>query len=180
MPDVSVRPALPQDADRIGMIHAATMRQATEAGLHGSLPPGVAAAFHQDHFVRLWRQAITAPPTPLHRVLTALEGNTVVGFAALAPAEPLPGAPDEVARAAEVIALEVEVARRGHGSRLLAAAADVARAQPASPVLAWGGRGGGARARFLSGAGFAPLGARRAFDVGGAELVQVAWWATLS
>ena len=176
MADVSVRPALPSDAGRIGAIHAATMRLAVEAGL-GALPPGLDATLAPAARAERWGTAIAAPPSPSPRVLAALEGNAVVGFPALAPAEPIDGAP-----AHEIVALEVapDRTRAGHGSRLLAACVDVLRQLGAPDVLVWCVRGDEPRTRFLSSAGFAPLGVRRSFDVAGSELVQLAWHAGLA
>ena len=75
--------------------------------------------------------AVTAPPTPGHGVLVALEGRTPVGFAAFGPAELTAGEhPHPAGPTAELSTLLVEPrwGRRGHGSRLLAAVADLAGA----------------------------------------------------
>lgn len=182
MADVSVRPALPADSQRIGEIHAATMRLAVEAGLRESLDPELAAGFDPAAFASRWEQAVAAPPSPLHRVLTALDRSAVVGFAAIAPVEEsvrtgLEGDPPE----AEILALEVDPAhgRSGHGSRLLAACVDVLRQQNAGHVMTWAVQGDDPRARFLSSAGFAPLGMRRTWQVGDGTVSQIAWHAAL-
>lgn len=180
MADVSVRPALPDDAVRIGAIHATTMRLAVEAGLRGSPNPAGfdPAGFDAAAFAARWEVAIVTPPSPLHHVLTALDRATVVGFAAIAPVEDDVGAglPE-----AEILALEVDPAhgRAGHGSRLLAACVDVLRRQSAGRVLTWAVQGDDARARFLSAAGFAPLGLRRTWLVGDGTVSQIAWHAAL-
>jgi GNAT superfamily N-acetyltransferase len=182
MADVSVRPALPADSQRIGEIHAATMLLAVEAGLREPMEPGIARSFDAAGFASQWEQAIAAPPSPLHRVLTALDRSAVVGFAAIAPVEEsvrtgLEGDPPE----AEVLALEVDPAhcRTGHGSRLLAACVDVLRQQNAGHVMTWAVQGDDPRARFLSSAGFAPLGMRRTWQVGNGTVSQIAWHAAL-
>ena len=177
MADVSVRPALPADAGRIGAIHATTMRLAVEAGLRAPIEDFDPAAFAAQ-----WEAAITSPPSPLHRVLTALDRTVVVGFAAIAPVE------DDVrsgvegdAPEAEILALEVDPdhGRSGHGSRLLAACVDVLRQQSAGHVMTWAVQGDDPRARFLSTAGFAPLGLRRTWQVGDGAVSQIAWHAAI-
>jgi len=178
--DVSVRPALPADSERIGAIHAETLRLAAEAGLGRDLPDEAADGLGPAAFAAQWRAAIDAPPTPLHRVLTALDGQVIVGFAALAPADgDLPHA--GAALQAEIVALEVapDRVRAGHGSRLLAACAEILRQQDAVAVLTWCVQGDQARTRFLTSAGFAPLGVRRRFAVGDGEITQIAWHTTL-
>ncbi|MGM0385872.1 MAG: N-acetyltransferase family protein [Actinomycetota bacterium] len=182
MADVSVRPALPADSWRIGEIHAATMLLAVEAGLHVPLDPGITGAFDADAFASQWERAITTPPSPLHRVLTALDRSTVVGFAAIAPVEEaVRTGPEGDPPEAEILALEVDPShgRSGHGSRLLAACVDVLRQQNAGHVMTWAVQGDDPRARFLSSAGFAPLGMRRTWQVGDGTVSQIAWHAAL-
>ncbi|WP_127842273.1 GNAT family N-acetyltransferase [Actinomyces wuliandei] len=74
--------------------------------------------------------------------------------------EPLP--------AAEVTALGVDPAhqRRGHGSRLLAAAADTARGHGARALVVWAVRGDESLSWFLRSAGLEPTGAQRQLGVG--------------
>lgn len=213
--DLSVRPAVPDDAPRIGEVHARTLRASLAAGVGHDLGPELAAAIDPTALGASWAAAIDAPPSPRHRVLTALDGAQVVGFAAFAPAEvpvevraaetgdtagadapdagdarsagaavtssddAAPGA--EAGGIAEILALEVPAAhgRRGHGSRLLAACADLLRQQGATRVQTWAVQADETRARFLSQAGFAPAGLRRSLDVGGEEVVEVCWYADL-
>ena len=182
MADVSVRPALPADAPAIGTIHAATMRLAVEAGLREALDPEIAAGFDPAGFAGQWEEAIATPPSPLHRVLTALDRATVVGFAAIAPVdEEVRAGLDADPPEAEILALEVDPAhgRSGHGSRLLAACVDILRQQNAGHVMTWAVQGDDPRARFLSSAGFAPLGMRRKWQVGSGTVSQIAWHAAL-
>ena len=75
-----------------------------------------------------------APPvTGSHRVLVALSGGELVGFAAIGPSE---GAEPQVG---ELVALVVAPAsqRAGHGSRLLNAAADRLRQVGFEQVVVW-------------------------------------------
>jgi GNAT superfamily N-acetyltransferase len=105
--DVSVRLARPEDAEHVAQVQSATWSQAY-ADLVGPLD----VPFEQ--VAAVWLHAIEAPPTREHRLLVALDGGSVVGFAASEPV-----APGEV----ELTALMVEPrwGRRGHGSRLLQA-----------------------------------------------------------
>ena len=126
--------------------------------------------------------AITSPPTPGHGVLVALEQNTVVGFAAFGPPE-LTAAeqPDPAGPTSEISTLLVEPrwGRRGHGSRLLAAVADLARA-----AVPPGCRSGCSRPTASPPASTSrPAGRRdgwaRTLDTGGAPLREVRWHALL-
>lgn len=186
--DVSVRPAIPEDASLIGALQARSWR----AALIDLLPVESLEALDADAFTASWHTAITAPPSAEHRVLTACAGADVVGFIAFAPASgPVDGAGDgDVAhaddappRAAEVVALEVDAdrTREGHGSRLLAACADTVRDAGGLRIQTWARDGDEARTRFLSSAGFAPAGVRRTLDVPDARspLVEIAWYAEL-
>jgi GNAT superfamily N-acetyltransferase len=208
--DLSVRPTVPEDAAAIGELHARTLRASLAAGVGHDLGPEIAAAVDPAALGASWAAAIGAPPSPRHRVLTALAGSQVVGFAAFAPAEvPVDVRPDPesvgaagggagtadgegrstagstggaaAGAVAEILALEVPAAhgRRGHGSRLLAACADLLRQQGATRVQTWTVQADESRTRFLSQAGFAPAGLRRSIDVGGDEVVEICWYADL-
>ena len=69
---------------------------------------------------------------------------------------------------AEITALGVapERQRRGHGSRLLAAAVDIARQDGATMLAAWTVRGDESLARLLTQAGLKPTGSHRTLPVG--------------
>ena len=188
---VFVRPATALDARVIGAIHAQTLRAALDAALEGALTPDIEAIFVPDAFARQWEQAITAPPSSNHAVLCAVDEGTVVGFAAISPTqlESLDQAdlPDgqmnghEGTVVVEITALEVPLARgrAGHGSRLLAAATDLAREQGANTVQMWVLAGDDAHTSFLHEAGFAPTGLRRTMQVGTGMATQHCWYATL-
>lgn len=199
-PDVSVRPAVPEDAAHLADIHARTLRAALQAGTGAELDADVAARLSPEQLQGSWAAAIAERPTPLHLVLTAVAGAQIVGFAAMAPAEApvavaetadgtAPAAPDEVGTSGgaapeavvEILALEVPAAhgRAGHGSRLLAACADLARERGVTRLQTWAVQGDEARTRFLTGAGFAPLGVRRVLDLGERSVVEICWHAAL-
>lgn len=166
------------------------MSAALAAALESDLTEDVQQLFVPDAFARQWEQAITDPPSDRHAVLSAVDEGTVVGFAALSPTrpEPLDAAASAVeaegdgqTAVVEITALEVptENGREGHGSRLLAAATDLAREQGATAVQMWVLAGDGAHTSFLNGAGFAPTGLRRTIEVGNDHASQHCWYALL-
>ena len=170
--DVSVRPARPDDAAEIARIQVVTWRTAYRA----LLPTAVLDDWDADTATESWRAAVASPPTPAHGVLVALERNSVVGFAAFGPAELAAGeASDPAGPTAELSTLLVEPrwGRRGHGSRLLAAVADVARLQ------VWLPETDRVSAGFYESAGWAPDGWARTLDTGGEPLREVRWHALL-
>jgi GNAT superfamily N-acetyltransferase len=169
--DVSVRPAAAGDAAEIGRIQVDTWR----AAYREVLPPAVLDALSIEAASEQWGAAIDAPPSPRHHVLVALEQQWRVGFVALGPADDLePDDPDPAATAA-VAALLVEPrwGRRGHGSRLLAAAIDHARADGMTRAIAWIPEADTVSRDFLLSAGWAPDGLVRALDTGAGELREI-------
>ena len=83
-------------------------------------------------------------------------------------------------RAAELTALAVspDHQRTGHGSRLLAAAVDLARADGAGVLLVWAVRGDESLTRLLAGAGLVPTGASRSLPVG-RGVTEACWGASI-
>src|SRR6476469_2661950 len=114
MADVSVRPAGPADVDDVSRIQVVTWQH----GYASILPAAVLELVTVENAREAWQQAITAPPTPQHRVLVAQEQDQVVGFAALAPADdaqPDDADPDTTAAIGPIL-VEPRWGRRGHGS----------------------------------------------------------------
>jgi len=171
MADVSVRPARPEDAAEIGRLQVLTWRTAYAT----VLPPAVLETLSDDDAAAAWRAAITAPPTPRHHVLVALEQEWVVGFAALGPADDLEDADPEpeTTVALAPILVEPRWGRRGHGSRLLAAAVDHARADGMTRGVAWIPEADVPSREFLLSAGWAPDGLARALDTGAGEVREI-------
>lgn len=159
--DRSVRVAWADDAPTIGAVQARAWQQ-SYADL---LPAAVLADIDAEAFAQTWRQAIARPPSARHRVLVALERNTVVGFAATAPSDDPDGEPGD----AEVVALHVDpdATGVGHGSRLVSAVADTLRADGFSHARVWVIAGDDALRRFLESAGWAADGAHRQLDLTG-------------
>jgi len=142
VPDATVRPARPADAEAMCAVQLRSW-----AGL--DLDP-------TEVTIR-WREAVAAPPSPRHRVLVALEGVDVVGFAAFGPAldEDL-----DPATVAELYILVVDPDRRGagHGSRLLAASIELLRTEGVITAVSWLRAG---ETGFAEQTGWAADGARR-------------------
>jgi GNAT superfamily N-acetyltransferase len=173
-----VRRAVPDDAADIARIQVITWRTAYRT----LLPAEVLDDWDDDAATAAWRNAIIRPPTPGHRVLVAEESGTTVGFLAFGPAEL--GAGEQASTAgptAEVAALLVEPrwGRRGHGSRLLAALADLARADGLGDLVCWLPDADRVTAEFLSSAGWAPDGRARGLDTGTTTIRQDRWHTTL-
>ena len=169
-----VREATGEDLEAIGRVHAASML--------ASLPAGVVAMIAAPVLAAGWERAVLSPPSPRHRVLVATEGGEVVGILGLAPTQGLaqgePGAEPEPA--VEITALGVDPAhqRCGHGSRLLAAAADQARSDGARVLLVWAVRGDESVRGLLAGAGLERTRSRRELPVG-RGVAEECWGAAL-
>jgi GNAT superfamily N-acetyltransferase len=172
--EVSVRPARPDDADAIARVQSVTWRTAYRS----LLPVEVLDSWDEAAAAETWRAAVTAPPTPGHGVLVAVEQDRVVGFAAHGPAELTPDErPHPAGPSSEVAALLVEPrwGRRGHGSRLLAAVADLARAGGTARLQVWLPEQDVVSAGFFESAGWARDGWVRTLDTGRTPLREVRW-----
>ncbi len=176
-----VREARPGDLDAIGRVHAATMLASLQAGHEGPLPDGVRAMIAAPVLTTGWESAVLTPPSPAHHVLVATQGQEVVGLAAVAPASEDSVDPRaEGSRTVDLIALGVhpDHQRAGHGSRLLAACADLARGDGAQALIAWTVRGDDSLARLMTTSGLAPTGGHRRLPVG-SGVTEVCWAAAL-
>ncbi len=165
MADVGVRAARGEDAAAMARVQV----QAWRTAYAGVLPQQALNELTSDEAEQQWRerwyQAITDPPGNRHRVLVAVEVDTVVGLAAHAPA----GDEDrDPANESELLALHVDPAhtRTGHGSRLLNATVDYLRGDGTGAAVTWVFEGDTALRAFLDSAGWAPDGARRDLDMG--------------
>lgn len=170
--DASVRPAIAADAPLIAAAQLHAWRAGHAADLGDALD-----LIDLDAVRERWASAISAAPSPAHRVLVACAGPRVVGVAASVPTA-MPDGTDGI----EVTALEVDPdhQRAGHGSRLLSACVDLGRADGAVQVSTWVLGQDDARERFLAGAGLAPDGAARSLATGpDREVVERRWVAGL-
>jgi GNAT superfamily N-acetyltransferase len=180
--DATVRPARPEDAVEIARIQLVTWRTAYRS----VLPPAVLDEWDPDAAAEQWRIAITSPPTPGHGLLVALERDVLVGFAAYGPAELTAGEiSDPAGPTTELSTLLVEPrwGRRGHGSRLLAATADLAEDDGAARLQVWLLEADRVSASFYESAGWEPDGWARTLDAGDenstAPLREIRWHALL-
>ncbi|MEI4272699.1 GNAT family N-acetyltransferase [Klenkia sp. LSe6-5] len=192
--DFSVRPATPDDAAEVARVQEVTWRTAFRA----FLPAAVLDEWDADAVAAAWRDAVTAPPTPGHGVLVAQEGAAVVGFVAYGPAELSPAersraerpraelpraeAPSGDGPAGELTALLVEPrwGRRGHGSRLLAAAVDVLAAAGVRELCMWVPDDDTVTPRFLASAGWAADSWTRGLEADGRTIRERRWHALIA
>lgn len=154
-----VRPARPGDAAEVARIQLATWRVAYRR----LLPRHVLDTMDEDFLRQRWLEAITDPPSAQHRVLVAIEQAAqeyLVGFLASGPSE----ADKTVAEVTELL-VEPRWGRRGHGSRLLAAAIDHWRDDGLQKAEMWTFEQDLALTKFLESAGWAPAGLQRQLDV---------------
>ena len=167
MADVSVRPARPLDAERVARVQLSTWRTA-----YADLLPEDALQVPEEQVAALWLRAVEVPPSPQHRLLVAFERDELVGFAALAPAED-DGLDAAVTGELTALLVEPRWGRRGHGSRLLAAAVDTWRPDGVTTAVTWAWERDAATRSFLTGAGWELDGAARGLDTGSRVQRQV-------
>ena len=174
--DVSVRVAWADDAPAIAAVQLATWRT-TYAGLPaGAVPDDLDAA------TAAWQRALSRPGDARNRVLVALERNRVVGFAITSPASDPDCDPVADGELAE-LTVAPEERGKGHGSRLLQAAADTLQADRFTRAVLWAGAADDALRGFLADAGWAADGAHRELaldETGSASLKQVRLHTALS
>lgn len=180
MADVHVRPARPEDAEEIARIQLSVWRTAYATVVPSTVLEGVADEFA----VARWRAAITAPPSRRHRVLVAQEQQWTVGFAAFGPADDddLAGeteAEPDATVAIGTLLVEPRWGRRGHGSRLLAAAIDLARETGSTTAVCWALEADQASQGFFRSAGWEPDGTGRAMDMNGVAVHEIRLHASL-
>ncbi len=157
--DVSVRVAWSDDAPAIAAVQVRAWERDLAGRVDGDALPS------QDEVAEVWAAAMTRPEDARNRVLVALERNRVVGFAVTTPAAD----PDcDPVVDGEIVELVVhpEETGRGHGSRLLQAAADTLGADRFARAVHWVASADDQRRRFLESAGWAPDQAHRELALG--------------
>lgn len=174
MADVSVRPARAEDGAEIARIQVQTW----QLGYATILPAPVLAGLSVPASEEIWASALADPPSPRHQVLVALEQQWIVGFLALVPAadveQPGEGGPDlRLTVAMGPLLVEPRWGRRGHGSRLLAAAVDTVRLAGLTHAIAWLPEADTASRSFFGAAGWVADGYARTLDTGAGELREV-------
>ncbi|MBV9594047.1 MAG: GNAT family N-acetyltransferase [Actinobacteria bacterium] len=171
MADVSVRSAAITDVGDIARIQVETWR----VGYAEILPAAVLDQLSVDTATAAWTDALSQPPTARHHVLVALEQQWVVGFAVLGPDDdPQPADPAiDTTSLVGPILVEPRFGRRGHGSRLLAACVDHARADGLTRAVAWLPEADSVSRSFYGDAGWEADGFARVLDTGAGELREV-------
>jgi GNAT superfamily N-acetyltransferase len=168
----AVRAADPADVAEITRIQAATW-----AAAYADLVPAAAIVQLQGaEAAQAWTAAVSEGA-----VFVATEGDWTVGFVAAGPADVPADSPLGPEAWGEIGALLVEPrwGRRGHGGRLLAAAADALRERGARYGLAWVPEKDDASRRFYARAGWELDGTVRAFDTGDGVLREVRFTGSL-
>jgi L-amino acid N-acyltransferase YncA len=171
--DVAVRAARPGDVPEIARIQVDTWRTAYKR----FLPESVLAALDVEQAARAWGAAVAEPPSPAHHVLVATEGTLTVGFAAVGPSDEEDAQPGEAAVAALLV--EPRWGRRGHGSRLLAAAVDHLRQDGVTRMVAWVPDADRASAAFYEAAGWEQDGTARLLEADGGTVRERRWHVAL-
>ena len=168
-----MRAARPGDVPEIARIQVDTWRTAYQR----LLPASVLAALDLGEAEQAWAAAVGQPPSPAHHVLVATEGAHTVGFAAVGPSDEEDAQPGEAAVA--VLLVEPRWGRRGHGSRLLAAAVDVLRQDGITRLVAWVPDGDRASTAFYESAGWEPDGKARLLEADGGSVREARWHVAL-
>jgi GNAT superfamily N-acetyltransferase len=171
--DVAVRAARAGDVPEIARIQVDTWRTAYRR----FLPESVLAALDVTAAAQAWADAVVSPPSPAHHVLVATEGTSTVGFVAVGPSDEEDARPGEAAVAALLV--EPRWGRRGHGSRLLAAAVDFLRSDGVTGLVAWVPDGDRASTAFYESAGWEPDGRARILEADGGAVRETRWHVAL-
>ncbi|WP_028472019.1 GNAT family N-acetyltransferase [Nocardioides alkalitolerans] len=159
----SVRVAWAQDAPALARLQLTYW--AERLGSPASGGPGVGLPSDAE-VAATWDTSLRRPGDSRNRVLVALEGPALVGYAVLQP-DPDPDA--DPVRDAQLAELAVDPAHRaqGHGSRLLHACVETLEADRFSRVSAWLDSDDDTGRAFLTSSGWGPDGAHRELDADG-------------
>ena len=165
--DVSVRVAWADDAEAIAAVQVAAWREQ-----YADLLPADAVPDDPAPVAEAWRASLARSADARNRVLVALERNRVVGFAVTTPAGDPDCDPVSDGELAELVVAPGEQ-RKGHGSRLLQAAAETLEADRFTRAVMWAIATDDARRGFLVGAGWAADTAHRELDLDGSGATTV-------
>ncbi|HVL82679.1 MAG TPA: GNAT family N-acetyltransferase [Pseudonocardia sp.] len=160
----AVRPAEQSDVDEIVRIQALTWRTAYT----GVLPPAALERLDSPAARAAWSDAVAAGEG--YHVLVATEGAWTVGFCAAARYTGQDGA---VIAEIGTLVVEPRWGRRGHGGRLLAAAAAALRGSDGERGRVWVPDPDAASRSFYARAGWEPDGAVRTLDTGDGTVREV-------
>jgi GNAT superfamily N-acetyltransferase len=171
--DVSVRVAWADDAEAVARLQLRAWPEQYGALVPPeAIPAGPEA---EQAAAQAWRASFAKPGDARNRVLVALERNRVVGFAITGPAADPDRDPVADGELRE-LTVDPDERGRGHGSRLLQAAADTLVADRFARAVTWVGASDDALREFLTSAGWAADSAHRELaldEAGGVRLKQV-------
>jgi len=171
MAETFIRPALPTDAAAIAQVRVDAWRTTYK----GMIPAAYLAAMKVEDSTALWAKILTAAPNATS-VFVAVEGSTVVGFAAgHMLAEPKHGLDAELS----AVYLVDGAQRAGVGRRLVAAVAAAQRGHGATGLIVWVIAGNKAARAFYETLG-AELLIEQPFTWDGMDLVEAGYgWRNL-
>lgn len=138
----------------------AELQRRSWAALPAELSEPMLAGISLAEMTSAWKQVIERPAQARHRLLVAIAETRICGFATTAPAEDADADPARQGTVEEFV-IDPPARRRGHGSRLLNAAADTLRADGFTAAVWWVLAGDDELRRFLHDAGWGADGAHR-------------------
>jgi GNAT superfamily N-acetyltransferase len=162
--DALVRPAQADDARTLARLQLAVWQQA-----YSELLPAAALLADPDRQTELWSARLAAGGL----VLLAFEGPEPVGLAATEPDL------DDGVGQIELMHVLPRFARRGHGGRLLGAAAGQLRGLGAASGAWWAPEADESIQQFLLGVRWAPDGPRRVLDTGEGTFTEIRYAGSL-
>lgn len=184
-PKLSVRPAVTSDVPVISRVQGAAIVATVAAVLGEDAGIEVQKNISTKDIEKSWEQALQLPTTESRGLLTAVEGDTPVGFAAFAVGDEEHNDQEQdnefletLLKSAQILAFEItaQKQREGHGSRLLSAIADHVKEAGAPGMATWIVGEDAARVKFFQEAGFAPAGPRRTLDTGAGQVTEHLWF----
>lgn len=173
--DVSVREATAADVSAIAEVQVQTWREA-----YGNiLPRDVLDGLDPAVVEARWRDSIETRADVRSHALVALEGGRMVGIAAVSPATDEDEDPRTTCELGPLLVLP-SLQGKGHGSRLLAAAVDILRAEGTGRAVCWVFQSDSGTQTFYETAGWALDGAARDLDAAGTLVREVRMHTDLS
>jgi GNAT superfamily N-acetyltransferase len=165
-----VRDARPPDAGAIARIQVDRWRTGYAGLVPGDVLAELTSGEAEGRWAEKWAGSLAGAPSSRHRVLVAVGagdggGRVVAGFASFGPATDRDRWPATDGELYELCVAR-DQAGRGHGSRLLNAAAATMAEDGFGTVSAWVLERDAPARRFLESAGWAADGARQELDMG--------------
>lgn len=162
-----MRVAVPADAPAVARVQVTSWHERYA----DVLPAELVEAMDVDVFSTRWADSLHRPGDARNRVLVALDGDSVRGFAVTGPSTDPDADPIADGEIAE-LTVEPEHRRQGHGSRLMQAAVETLRSDRFVRGAVWVDSSADETRRFVTEAGWAPDGAHRELDLRGDGAVR--------